>query len=798
MLTDIKKRPLCFACLLFLLIVYIAGQGVSDKVLLPYESLQDLTVTACGTVRDREEKDGMLTVYLKDVTFERGDAPNKAKGIVVKLTGSPRAAKAARIGAALRVKGVFSMFDPGRCEGSFDARSYYLIKGYQGRLDRARIIGASKDHDRISEALRGLRQRAYGILSDNMSAEDASLAAAMTLGVKSGLDTEVKELYQNAGISHVLALSGLHIASVGLAVLSALKRLGIRGPIAGMATLILMLAYAAMTGMSTSTVRAVIMFALFVFKEVFNRTYDLLSAAAFAALVMIISNPLLTNDTGFLLSFGAVVAIAVVYPMLIRIPSDLFAKREGKEPGRIYKSVCVSLAVMITTLPVMGKSFMQISLFSLAINIVVIPLMSVVLLTTFAGMIVGFLGPDPGYILKITHYILRFYDLICKLSEKIDGNIMLIGSPGKIQTITYAVILIFAVTVRIFGELDNRVTANGIDRTGRSDSKNNVSDPKIGLHKITYIIENSSDRDAQRRKKIITTCVSLALIIAAPPVLLTRSRSDLEIRNIDVGQGDCAVIWGRDTATVMIDAGSSDIRSAGKYRVLPVLKANRVNTVDLCFLTHLDSDHISAVTEMLEEEPYVVSIKRIYINKTAKSLADSTKNYDRLEAAAKKRGCKIGFVAAGDGFDLGKVRISVLSPSDSGDLSYADANDASTVLLLSYKEDERESGFNALFTGDMGEGAERQIKNSMDKVLYLKVAHHGSRFSSSDDFIGRISPKIAVISAGVGNSYGHPHKETLDMLARVNSRIFRTDEGGEIILKLDQDTVSVERFLDSR
>ena len=481
------RRPVCLACLIFLFVVYIVTGGGVPLPSWDTTSAAQKTVTVCGRIADRQEKNGSYQLYLKDVSFTSGSGsdkdqtffPERSKGIVVKLADASQAAGKAKIGAVVEARGVFAPFEGPRCEGMFDAASYYMIRGYEGQLRRARLTAVSVRYDRISESLRRVRDRAFQILRDNMSEEDAGLVAAMTLGDKSGLDTEIKELYQNAGISHVLALSGLHIASVGLAIFAFVKRIRLPEKVASVVSLSLILTYAVMTGMSTSTQRALIMFGLFVMSRIFGRTYDLLSAASVSALVILAFNPYYVYDTGFLLSFGAVLGIACIFPVFER---TVFLLPAGFKKGRIItkigQGVGISLSITVATLPALGRSFMRISVCSVVINLVVIPLMGLVLLTGFVGITVGFCGPNPKPVFVITHYILWFFECLGKFFEKIRGNILIVGKPERWQIITYEIVVITAVIASNFAfERINLITHSNkiVDPTGLGFANNTAS-----------------------------------------------------------------------------------------------------------------------------------------------------------------------------------------------------------------------------------------------------------------------------------------------------------------------------------
>lgn len=813
------RRPVCLICLLFLVIIYMVTGG-TPKPSWDVDAADGKTVTVTGTVADRQEKNGTLQVYLTDVLIsdesrsisdptgsDQTYFPEKIKGIVVKLSDEQSNTEYSKIGSSLRAKGVFVPFEPPRCEGMLDSRTYYMIRGYEGQLKRARIIGASHEYSVIREGLRRLRDEAFNVLRSNMSENDAGLVAAMTLGDKSDLDTEIKELYQVAGISHVLALSGLHIASVGLALLSFLRKTGMGERIAAVISGTVIAFYAVMTGMSVSTVRALIMFLLSVIAILIGRTYDLICAAAWSAVIILAFNPYYVYDSGFLLSFLAIVGIAFIYPVLEGIPRILgkaeagFLKENEKSSSRIhvfiskmYQGICISLSVMIATFPVMANGFMQVSVWSVVINLAVIPLMSVVLATGFLGIIVGLCGLNPWIILKITHYILKFYEAVCETSAKIPGNLLVTGKPETWQLITYVTIAgmaVFAGNMALSKQNKKTPLQKSINRTGRHNSKDNTRNSTGGSDKITYVINTVSSERANKVRKITLLMITMVMIICSVVIVNYRKREELEIRNVDVGQGDCALIWGRSVPVIMIDGGSTDIKQVGKYRIVPVLKANKVSKIDYCFISHMDSDHVNGILEILEDEKCGITVKRVVVSEVSCREDPYNENMQRLLAAADIGKCEVMTISLADELKLGDLRIKCLAPKRNWEGTF-EANDASVVLTAHY------ANFSALFTGDISENTERQIVSLVPDVSYLKVAHHGSRTSSSYDFLREASPEISVISVGEGNSYGHPTPEALARLQKIDSDIYRTDMGGEVIIRINHDKMHITQYMEKR
>lgn len=241
---------------------------------------------------------------------------------------------------------------------------------------------------------------------------------------------------------------------------------------------------------------------------------------------------------------------------------------------------------------------------------------------------------------------------------------------------------------------------------------------------------------------------------------------------IDVGQGDSIFIKTPNGSTMLIDAGDSDAYDA----IEKVLKANNVKKLDVLVATHPHADHIGSMEKIYEE----YGAKKIYMPKAV----TTTATYKNLLTAISNNNQKITTAKAGVSIDLdSSIHMQILSPQDK---TYDDLNDYSVVIKCTYKNN------SVLFTGDATENVEEEILTNYPNALksnVLKVAHHGSRGSSSSEFLGKVDPTYAIISCGIDNSYGHPHSETLERLNSINAIIKRTDEAGSIEFVMDGDNI---------
>ncbi|HII4498592.1 TPA: ComEC/Rec2 family competence protein [Clostridium perfringens] len=282
-----------------------------------------------------------------------------------------------------------------------------------------------------------------------------------------------------------------------------------------------------------------------------------------------------------------------------------------------------------------------------------------------------------------------------------------------------------------------------------------------------------------KKKKIISSIIGIIVVLLAGyfGIDLTQDSkvpkdSKLMISYMDVGQGDAAYIKvnGND---ILIDAGP---RSNSK-ELLEQLKAKNIDDFELVIATHPHEDHIGGMVDVFKE----YEVKAFYSPK----ITHTTKTYENLVKAVKDEGLKTKELKGGMVIDLGEgAKFEVFTPQK---LEYEELNDYSPIMKLSFGDT------SYLFTGDAEKLAEEEAlakyKNSLDSDV-IKFGHHGSSSSSSNAFIEAVSPKYGIISCAKDNKYGHPHRETLDIIKKYNIKTFRTDTDGEIILTSDGKSIN--------
>lgn len=489
------------------------------------------------------------------------------------------------------------------------------------------------------------------------------------------------------------------------------------------------------------------------------RTYDMLTALTVAAFLTILHNPYVWMDAGFRLSYLAVCGIAILYPAL----PGVNARRI-----RIIDSVWSGLATWMLTLPVIIGIYYEISLYSIPVNLLVLPSVSYVMLL---GVGIVFFDPFLPLAAQLCangcHIFLEYYDTIVKFASALPFGSIVTGKPTVLQSIAF-----------LSGVIGISCLFRKIKR------KYYLSELKLEQLKRRLSEEGYRERVVKLRRKYalamwteVFLLGGLLLLLFADPI----ERED-EITVLDVGQGDAICMNFGEEGVYMIDGGSSSRNTVGEDVIYPFLKSRGIDRIDMWFLTHPDSDHVSAFLE--NEAEMQIRVGQICIPGVL------WEEFKEIRQIADKNNVKVCVLFAGDVVQLGQWRIEVVSPYEN--VSYADTNAASLVLSVSNGE------FSALMMGDAGiEAQEAVFEKGIREITFLKVAHHGSaKDTNTREFLQTVSARIAVISCARNNMYGHPHTETLQWLEESNSDIYRTDLQGAICIRIGEDSVVVEPYLD--
>lgn len=687
------------------------------------------------------------------------------------------------IGSRVRISGSFSLYTEATNIGQFDARNYYAARKIYGQVKKAAIVYTEPPNiiGRGKECLWQLRRHLAETFLEVYGEENGALLAAMLLGERTFLSEETQSLYKAAGALHVIAVSGLHISLLGLGLYRLLRRIFDAQAPAAVISVLCMAAYVFLVGNPPSAVRAFIMFAMGLLAGYWKRTLDTPTALSLSAAIILMGNPFYIRQSSFLLSFLAILAIAVFQPALkeclalinpYHFPlSRLLDSRRAwrlrhldpqevtggchellKKAGNGLQS---SFSVWIVTLPVQLFFFSEVSLFGIFFNLLIIPLMGVILLLGIAGLF-----------LKEIFHLFAF----------LTGSVLTDLEITVISICRYAEGIFFAI-IKAGGSLADRLSF-----TMWTPGK-----PVYGKMLLAFCLlllfcllgnlsENGRTFPEKFWKYRLGILLGVILLLAGYPA------SNLQITFLDVGQGDGICMELPDGRVYLMDGGSSDVSKVGNYRLVPFLKAKGIRKIDAVFLSHGDTDHINGIAELMEE-------KQISIDCVCLPAGAEQEEFAEIKDLARARNISVRTIQAGDFWENNGAKFWCLNPADVTE----SGNAASMVLYMEYQD------FSMLLTGDLEGEGEKSVaallrSNAITGISVLKVAHHGSKNSTKEEFLRQCSPAVAVISCGEHNTYGHPHKETLERLNDMGTAIYRTDCSGAVQITVSGSRMKVTEY----
>lgn len=761
------KRPVgaVALCTALVIMIWLMWAGGPPDTVAPFEDGQQLYLS--GRVDDIQIRQSygeeQLWIYLDRIGAESAaltENQKKSQSISVsqtdiscKMICITEAHVRPPIGSRILVTGQFETISQVTNPGQFDYKVYYDSIGIGARLREGRILSVSEEYSKLREWLYRFRIRWKEKLYSIYPAREASVLAAMLLGDKVGLDSEVKELYQQNGIIHILSISGLHITLLGMSIYRALRRGGCPIVIAALTGGILLVLYGMLTGMGISAMRAIGMYLLRILAELLGRTYDMLTALGCTALVMLCIRPQYLNNSGFLLSFGSICGIGLLMPVLGKKSTTKIDRKiaDWKRGGKclnklipllaetLWEALLPGVSITVFTLPIQLFLFYEIPLYSLWINLLVVPFVSTVMLS---GLIVMWI-PWLSWLAVVDILILEWYERLCHLFSRLPCHSWNPGAPREWQIVIYYLLIAAVVFV------------------------NRVDWPE----KVRHAVKGAG----------------LLLAVAAIGIRGPRSPG---VTFLDVGQGECIVLQ-TEKEVYLFDCGSSSQKNVYEDILLPFLKYEGIQCLDGIFVSHPDADHISGILELLEDEEERPEVGRLILSAIpAKSRKEEfAELLDR--AGAGGRNIPVSYMGAGTEWKSGSVSFRCLHPEEGAEIS--DSNAYSQCFLV------RCGAFSMLLTGDVeGMGEEKLMQTLIQEEIHdislLKVAHHGSAYSTPRELLVQLTPLLSVISCGAENPYGHPHEVLLDRLRTVGSRIMTTAEYGAVSVRIYENRMKVEGY----
>lgn len=936
---SLMRRPLFMACLCLVIVLAIGriltGADTGDAGVLPPDGSP---VRITGRIDTRTSE----TIILKSISIIQNDLKYSYSGKLQCELTNTQEVQSLRLGQHIVLEGVFSHFDAATNHGEFDVRAYSAGKGIGGRVRKAQVLAAEEDYSFLREKLFAFRRRLHDRLAKVFPEKEASVMQTLLLGEKEEMDAEVKALYQRNGIAHILSISGLHITLLGMGCYRLLKRLGAPVRVAAAGGAMTLLLYGMMVGMSVSASRAIGMYLLQMLGIFVGRTYDMLTGVGLLAALLVLQQPERLGDVSFLMSFGAVLGICLLTPVfagdgrednvgvetasgvvaglltVTDILGDSAYERNKYREGwrkvvyeRLWRMVsalksgfAASAGVILFTLPIQLWFFYEIPVYSVLLNLLVLPFMSVVM----AGGILSLI-PGLGIAGTVDCLILWWYEWICERFGELPGAVWCVGRPAKWQMVVYYSGLFVLIIGRNYAEKwkrqrlyaayvaeNNHGDGHRTERERQRRETRRVDDSGRGRKRESNRKKmQHSDRYSEicptrwrhvlanfwytwqgvmtYRNGVMCRIVAAMILVLIVGLLTGNFDRGSRVTFLDVGQGDGIVVETGQGA-YLFDCGSTSRRKIGEYVLKPYLKSRGIQSLRGVFVSHPDEDHMNGILELLENGgEWGITVEQMFL--PAITEAERREAFEKLLVAAEYAGVPVSYIKCGDEIRDSRLRLRCLHPEENTTLADANAysecfyvevfakavkwgaaegmeasgeggraasevygeNGSFAVGVTGERTGHGDTGerknfgvgagkLSILLTGDVeGEGEQqltqelqtlktlrvaqesqalqnvRKLQESQEpreqqelwesrrqggfKVDILKVAHHGSGYSTSSEFLAAAGPAAAIISCGRNNSYGHPHAATLQRLEDAKVPWYLTTDYGALTVTVD-------------
>lgn len=546
-----------------------------------------------------------------------------------------------------------------------------------------------------------IQKKIKAIIKEKLPDETGNLLLAILVGDKKDLSEQIQINFKNSNLSHMLAVSGAHVSYI-IVGLTYITQNSIMGKRKGRVFCIFFLIiFMAITNFTPSVTRACIMAILTLVSKILYKKADIYTNISISALIILLYNPYSLLDLGFKLSFGGTIGIIIFMR---------FIKKKQEEPkllNYIKQMALVSICANIIIIPIIMNNFNTVSLTFLVSNILASPILAIIVIVGFSIIIISIISHSLSNLLVFwLNPILNLLIKISSFCSKLPFAKILVVTPYIFNIIFYYTIILYL----------------------------------VNYNKIKQFI----------KKK---TVILLSIILILSNFIFYILPQDLKIYFIDVGQGDSTLIVTPSKKTILIDGGGSESFDVGEKVLLPYLLGRRIRKIDYIMISHFDTDHCKGIFTVIEN----LKVKNIIISKQA----EKSENYKKFKEIVANKKINIILAKAGDKIKIDKyIYFKILFPTEKL-IMQNPLNNNSIVSQLNYKS------FKMLFTGDIEEMAEKEILNlQKDKLksTILKVAHHGSNTSSTQEFINSVKPELALIGVGKNNTFGHPSECVVEKL----------------------------------
>ncbi len=623
-------------------------------------------------------------------------------------------------GDLIEIKGEYSAPEVARNYKGFDYSQYLKTLNIYGtiKVEESKIINKNQLSP-ILISINNIKEKMIDNANRNMPKRTANLLLGILIGERDNIQEDIIESFRTANLSHILAVSGAHTSYIILGITYLISKSKTPKRIGYIITIINLLIFIIITGASYSVVRACIMAIVVIGAKICYRKENFFTSICISLIIILIQNPFAINDIGLKLSFMGTAGIVIFNKSI----TNFFIKLKIKQ--KIAEALSVTFSAQLMIMPITILNFNTISLTFFISNILASPLLGIIIIFGFISIFISsILNPISKILFLILHIFLELLILVSKVTEKIPGSSILVKTPNILFAIVYYILILFFNYFFVIKQ-----------------------NPTRRFHK--KIIKIITIKNIKNAFKVIAVVFLIILLLTRIVRIINPT---LKIYFIDVGQGDSTLIVTPKNKKILIDGGE------GKTNVLfQYLLDRRINKIDYIIISHFDSDHCNGLIEIIEK----MRVENIVMSKQSKE----SEEYKKILEIIKQKNIKVSSVKAEDKIIIEKnLYTKILNPAEK--FEFQDLNNNAIVAKLVYKN------FSMLFTGDIEKAEEnlaKKYKNELKSTI-LKVAHHGSKTSTSEEFLKYVEPQIALIGVGENNKFGHPNQITIEKLKNIRSQ----------------------------
>lgn len=751
--------------------------GISSKI------PEEVTIKALIT-SNANEKEYKYT-YTVTVSEINGKKLEKSIQLMLNIKKNKIKKDAPKFGNIVEITGTYEEPNTARNYKGFDYRQYLKSRNIYGTIDceKYEIIATNKINvasNIVNYVQNNIKENMFNILDEEQSA----LCVGILIGDREKISDIREDNFKKSNLTHMLAVSGSHITYIIVALTTILSKTNRKFSL--IITIFFLLFFTVLTGFTASVLRASIMGIITLLASILHRKSDTINNLGISSIIILIYNPYLLVDAGFLLSYAGTIGIILfskkisngiriivnkINPNLLNIEqnnnSKIFFVKSIIEKIILYviSSLSLTLSANIVIIPIMAYMFSTISFTFWISNILAGPVMEVVTIFGFIVYFISIIFPILAQFLGIAlNLLLTVLLKIAEISSKIPGASIYIKTPSIYMCVIYYLIIYILFNMQAIKQIIR----------------------KKAIFRLYAI------KAKKQRKNILVIAILFTILVNS---IIYVTDKNIKIYFVDVGQGDCTLIQTSGRKNVLIDGGGSEFGSfdVGKSTLLPYLLDRGITKIDYMMISHFDSDHIGGLFYIMEN----LRVDNIIISKQGESSENLKKFIEILQSNIRgsKNKTNIILVKKGDNIKIDNSSyFEILFPEEELINDNILNNNSIVAKFVS-------NNFKMLFTGDIEEIAENrlcELYKSTNKLQadIIKVAHHGSKTSSTLNFLELVKPKIALIGVGENNNFGHPNDAVLKRIKDLGAHIYRTDQMGEISIVIgNRGNVKINSFI---